>query len=265
MTENVIWKAIPEYEGYYEASTNGEIRSLDRYVNNRNSFVKGKMMHLNLGSSGYLYIGLSKNGITKVYKVHRLIAKTFIKNPDNKPCIDHINTKRTDNRVCNLRWATLKENSRNPLTKHHAKYGKEKRIGNKKSSCQKFRNNAPNKPKPVYRYTLTGEFMDEFQSIIEAESVTRVEASGIRKALDKSYRTSGGYLWRSTKTDRCKPYKRRRHTKCIPIQMINDCGVVNRTWESIRDAATELKTTHSRILRYMDKNKPMNGYYFRFV
>ena len=51
--------------------------------------------------------------------VHRMIAKTFVENPENKPFVDHINANRTDNRACNLRWVTQAENNRNPLTRKH--------------------------------------------------------------------------------------------------------------------------------------------------
>ena len=64
-------------------------------------------------SDGYYIIGLYKDAKRKFFKLHRLIALAFIPNPDNKPCVDHINRNRKDNRIENLRWATSKENRRN--------------------------------------------------------------------------------------------------------------------------------------------------------
>lgn len=55
----------------------------------------------------------------RTFRIHRLVAKYFIPNPENKPCIDHINTDKTDNRVENLRWCTNQENQMNPLTRKH--------------------------------------------------------------------------------------------------------------------------------------------------
>lgn len=264
MDKNVVWKPIPEYEGYYEVSSDGEIRSVNRYVNNRNSLVVGRVMRLNTGPSGYLQVGLCKDGKRKNFKVHKIVANVFIPNTDNKPCIDHINTDRTDNRASNLRWVTLKENSSNPLTIIHSKCGKEKVIGRRKSDCHKFNKDAPNKPRPVHRYTLNGEHIDSFQSLLDAESVTGIEINGIKKALNKTYKHAGGYLWKSEKTLFCEPYKRRRHTKCKITEMLNERGCVVRSWPSIRDAAKELDTTHTRIIRYMNERTPMNGYYFRY-
>lgn len=262
--KEVIWKDIPGYEGYYEASTEGEIRSVDRYVNNRNSFVASRIMHLNMGPSGYLQVSLSKDGKAKVYKVHRIIAETYIPNPEKKPCIDHINTLRTDNRVCNLRWVTLKENSSNPISKHHLKHGKKKVLGERKKTNKRFKEDAPNKPKPVYRYSLSGEFVDSFKSMIEAESVTQIEMTGIRKALNKQYRTAGGYLWKTEQMLFCEPYQRRRHTKCKTIQMTDHKGVLVKEWEAVADASNELNITKCRILRHMKDNKPIEGFYFRY-
>jgi len=108
MTE---WKAIEGFEGY-EVSNIGNIRS----------FKHGKIRirKLVLDSKGYYQVNLSINGKCKLQLVHRLLAIAFIPNPDNKPCIDHINRIKTDNRLENLRWATHQENNQNitpPLNK----------------------------------------------------------------------------------------------------------------------------------------------------
>ena len=264
MDNNVVWKPIPDYEGYYEVSSNGEIRSCKRYANDRNGLRYRRVMRQCLGCSGYLQVGLRKNGKRKNCKIHKIVASVFVPNPEGKPCIDHINTDRTDNRACNLRWVTIKENSNNPLTKKHSKYGREKVVGERRKLCQRFKNNAPNRPKPVHRYALDGVYIDSFQSLLEAELVTGIEINGIRKALDRPYKYAGGYLWTTIKTDRCMPYKRRRHTKCKTLQMVGSDGVVSKEWTAVRDAAKELGTTHTRILRYMAEGKPMNGYYFKY-
>ena len=73
----------------------------------------GKEMKYKLNSNGYYKIDLYKDGIRKTCKIHRIIGLAFIPNPNNKPCIDHINRNRKDNRIENLRWATSSENRRN--------------------------------------------------------------------------------------------------------------------------------------------------------
>lgn len=103
------WKDIEDYPNY-QVSSMGRIKSL-----NYNKTGKEKIMKVT-PCNGYFNLTLCKDGKTKQFQIHRLVAQAFIPNPENKPEIDHINTDRTDNRVENLRWVTHKENSNNPIT-----------------------------------------------------------------------------------------------------------------------------------------------------
>ena len=102
-------KEIPGYNGDYKINESG-------VVINKN----GHVMRTAVNNSGYLRTTLEVPNTNPVRRknesIHRLVAETFIPNPDNKPCIDHINTNRADNRVENLRWVTYSENSYNPIT-----------------------------------------------------------------------------------------------------------------------------------------------------
>ena len=104
MSENIeIWKPVVGYEELYEVSNLGRVRSLDRFVNRRNGsfgLKKGKTLKPHINRLGYKMIGLSMDRKYKHYMVHRLVAQAFIPNTENKPCIDHINTDKTDNTVC---------------------------------------------------------------------------------------------------------------------------------------------------------------------
>lgn len=111
MTE--IWKPIPDFEGYYEISNKGRVRSLDRtitYNDGRKSRIKGKVKKPAIVRGGYLQIRLRKNNIRKNYYVHVLVARLFIPNPENLPEVNHKNHIKTDNSVENLEWITHKNN-----------------------------------------------------------------------------------------------------------------------------------------------------------
>lgn len=106
-----LWKDIPGFERLYQASVNGEIRSLAHIrKNGTNKYIqKGKLLKFNKNPNGYLQVRLSKNGVVRTYRVNRLIALTFIENPQNKETVNHINGDKLDNNVSNLEWATPKE------------------------------------------------------------------------------------------------------------------------------------------------------------
>lgn len=111
-----IWKDIEGYEGYYQVSNLGRVKSLERLVigkNGKRYFCESKELFGTVDSTGYLMVTLRKDGTRKTISVHRLVAKTFIPNPDGKPTVDHINRVTTDNRVDNLRWATMSEQADN--------------------------------------------------------------------------------------------------------------------------------------------------------
>ena len=110
------WKDVVGYEGRYEVSSYGRIRSVDRYVNTgiRHSemrIAKGKMLKPNLKRNGYLTVDLCKANKIRTITVHRIVALAFIEKPDGKNVVNHKNLIKTDNRVENLEWVTSKENS----------------------------------------------------------------------------------------------------------------------------------------------------------
>lgn len=105
------WRPIKDYEGLYEISNLGRVKSLNYKRTGKKKILK----NMECGN-GYLTVSLTKNGKQKVFYIHRLVAVAFIPNPESKPCIDHINTIRTENCVWNLRWVTYEENNNNHLT-----------------------------------------------------------------------------------------------------------------------------------------------------
>jgi len=110
MTE--VWKPISGYEGLYEISNLGRVKSLERTVKNGHGgrVVQETILKICKTNRRYSGVGLSKNRELQNLNVHRLVAIAFVSNPENKPMVNHINGVRYDNRADNLEWTTAKEN-----------------------------------------------------------------------------------------------------------------------------------------------------------
>lgn len=109
-----IWKDIKDYEGLYQVSNYGAVKSLSKsWATGNNNAIRKKsetIMKQATDSTGYKQVWLSKNNSPKNTLVHRLVAMAFIDNINNKKCVNHINSIRNDNRVENLEWCTHSEN-----------------------------------------------------------------------------------------------------------------------------------------------------------
>jgi hypothetical protein len=124
--ENEIWKAIEGFEGLYEISNMGRVKSLARVAHRPKVGplpVKEKIRCTPLNTSGYPSIFLSKDGVTTQFRIHRLVAQAFIPNPDNLPQVNHLNNVKTDNRAENLEWITLLGNVYHAVELYGSKWG----------------------------------------------------------------------------------------------------------------------------------------------
>jgi len=109
-----IWKDIQGYEGLYQISNLGRVKSFPRLTNRGSGsyITKERILKNTLMTIGYNRVELSINSERKFYSIHRLVAIHFIANPENKPQVNHINGIKHDNRIKNLEWCTAIENSR---------------------------------------------------------------------------------------------------------------------------------------------------------
>ena len=184
--EEEIWVDICGYEGLYQVSNRGRVRSLDREIyknNNVKQFSKSFILKFEK-NKGYNYVHLFKNGVRKRMAVHRLVAEAFIPNPESKPVIDHINTIRDDNRVENLHWVTPKENMENPLTK-------EKRKTIKPTGRPKGANSI----KVVQLDKDTNELIKIWNSAMEAQRECGFDNGNINRCCRGKYKSHKGYKW----------------------------------------------------------------------
>ena len=201
MKENTeIWKDIKGYEGIYQVSNLGRVRSLDR-IDSNNHPLNGVILKPYISNSGYLLVGLYKQQKRDRKLLHRLVAETFLPNPENKPEIDHINTIKTDNTVflnedgsidyekTNLRWATRKENINNPLTKTKM------RINARKPSKGKY-GKKHHKSKPIIQYDKEGNFIKEWECANDVERVLGISNKHIGSVCLGKRKSCGGYIWK---------------------------------------------------------------------
>ena len=171
------WRDVMGYENLYKVSNYGKVISLARNRMNGKPY-KSKILKPII-RNGYEVVSLTKNRVVKGYKVHRLVAQAFIPNRENKPCVDHIDANRTNNKVENLRWVTYLENSYNPLSLFS------QRQALRKSLCRK-----------VAQYDKEYKLLRVFPSLICAEKYTRVSSSSISGCCRKRAKSAGGYIWK---------------------------------------------------------------------
>ena len=172
-----IWKPVLGYEGLYEVSNIGSVKSLERYVpNNKGSkkLVYEKILN-HCEVNGYDRVELSKDGKRKMHRVHRLVAQAFIPNPNNLPQVNHKDENKKNNCVENLEWCTCVENQNH---------------GTRNTRCAKARR------KRVQAIGKNGDVVMEFNSITEASKVTGARANGISACINGRNKTSGGYIWK---------------------------------------------------------------------
>lgn len=179
-----IWKDIIGYENLYQVSNLGNIRSLCFGARNKRKSNTIRMLKIGYTNVGYSKVELYKDGISKIKYVHRLVAETFIPNPDNKPEVNHINGDKTNNSIDNLEWVTSSENKRHALN-----------TGLKKPVAGLRGKNNPSS-KPIDQYTTDGIFVKHWDSIADAASFLNIRHTCISLCLTGKIKTSHGYIWK---------------------------------------------------------------------
>lgn len=177
-----IWKDIKGYEGYYQVSNLGRVKSLDR-INSRGFQMIGKPLNINKLVSGYCTVSLCKNGKPIICLVHRLVAETFIPNPENLPCVNHKDENPSNNCVDNLEWCTHLYNMN---------YGtRNKRLSENHKGVINT-----HKSTPILQYSLDNKFIKEYPSMAEVNRQLGYSQAGISRCCKGKYKQSYGYIWK---------------------------------------------------------------------
>jgi len=177
-----VWKDVKGYENLYQVSNFGRVRSLDRVVRNKNNGVKiirGRIMSQHLVGHGYYHIVLSKDGKIKGHLVHRLVAQTFIPNPQKLPQVNHKDENKLNNNIDNLEWCDSTYNNN---------YGTVK----VRHSLSQLNHISSSKPVKMLKNDKTIQI---FPSISEATRVTGCKRQGVYACCKGIQKHHKGYQW----------------------------------------------------------------------
>lgn len=179
-----IWKAVKGYEGMYEVSNRGNVRSVDRIIHLKNRWggitdhlYKGIVKKPHVMPNGYVMIDLNKNGKHDRRLMHRLVGEHFLEKPDGKNYINHLDGNTRNNNVDNLEWCTQSENIQYAYNNGTKTPPHQKRIG---------------------QYDMNGILVNVWCSISEASRASGASRSNIRKVIHGTRNHAGGYKWQIT-------------------------------------------------------------------
>lgn len=173
------WRDIPQWEGFYQASTLGRIRSIDRWVDQNGMkprFYRGLILSAVSDKDGYLRVSLHKSGYSQMFTIHRLVALSFISNPNNYSEINHKDEIKTNNRVDNLEWCTVEYNLLYSNSIEKACSARKRKVEQRRRD---------------------GTLLRAFDSMSDASRETGVNINRISGCANKKkgFKYAGGYSW----------------------------------------------------------------------
>jgi len=178
-----IWKDIVGYEGMYQVSNLGRVKSL-----NYNRTGKENILSTSK-NKGYFNVVLSKKGFKPfTVRTHRLVAEAFIPNPQNKPQVNHIDGNKLNNNIENLEWNTASENQQHAYD-----------TGLKISNWLNKKGKENHLSKIIYQYTKDLQFIKKWYCIMDAVRELNIKHSNISRCVNGKRKSTGGFRWSYTK------------------------------------------------------------------
>lgn len=178
---NEEWKDIKDFEGLYQVSNYGRIKSLMKISKTNGRIYPTIILKCHVNTKKYLDVDLCKNGKSKRYRIHRLVANSFLHNENDYPQVNHIDGNKSNNTLSNLEWCDNSMNQKHAFLNnlnHRGKYGY-----------------SP-KSKRVYQYDSEHNFIREWDSIIRISHTLGYSDSFISQCCKRKYKRAYGYVWR---------------------------------------------------------------------
>lgn len=196
-----IWKDVVGYEGLYQVSNLGRIKSLPKLCINGNGgkyYTKEKILKPQYGSNGrtYTHVCLRKDGKTHIKEIHRIVAIAFIPNPLNLPQVNHRDENPSNNTVSNLEWCDGFYNHNYGTIKERTRQTKKHNDSDKKGLITKLKNKSLNAPKAIAQIDKDGTILKTFFSSREAFLKTGISARNIRRCCNGEFEYCKGYRWK---------------------------------------------------------------------
>lgn len=191
-----IWKDVVGYEGLYQVSSEGRVRSVE-HVDFLGRRQKEKIRRVTLNKNGYAYVNLRKDNLIKNKLVHRIVAEAFLPNPKNLETVNHKNEVKTDNRVVNLEWMTIGDNLRYGTHVERATKNKPDMSGPRHHNYGRRGAAAHTHKGKVTAISVSDPTVIlEFDTAATAARALGIYSGAINSAISGKYKTSHGYYWR---------------------------------------------------------------------
>lgn len=239
-----IWKDISGYEGYYQVSNLGNVKSMKRIVKRKNNGtgnlpLKSRILSPTTYPKGYKKVALRKNNMSKYFFIHRLVAEAFIPNPNNYPYVNHKDENPSNNHSDNLEWCT---------NEYNMSYGT---LGHRISLA---------KSKQVFQFDLNGNLLNAFYGVNEASRITNISSSSITNCCKGASKSAGGFLWSFSKKVKLSKYKQIKIVKKYDKNYI-----LIKTYHSMREAEKEEKICTQTFNKYANKDIMYKGFYWELI
>lgn len=267
--EQEIWKDVVGFEGLYQVSNLGRVRSLGH-----DAWHKGKVLKPHLDGMGHYYmVGLSRNSHTKHKLVHRLVAEAFIPNHNNYPQVNHKDENKTNNVAWNLEWCTNEYNinynngaaMKRAIKTRYERYDSKELV--EKAKATKRERGSFSAEIPVNQFTWDGKFVARFISATEAMKKTGVQMHVIAKNCKGRYKQAGGFIWLYDKdVDKINEKILYAHPNAKKVAQYDLDGNLVKIWNSATEACKVIGVSPASLSECCNgKRRMTKNYIWKFI